>query len=233
MTSDGRSGTHQGPGGAPPKRKLRNFLLDTRFQLKYTGYVVGVALVISVVLGYFAIDFSREASATIDACNAQTYGDRPDLLRFIQEESRQFDMKVTYAIVGGLTALIVVLALTGIVVTHKVVGPAYKLRRLLREVGDGSLRVEGRLRKGDELQTVFDGFDYMLRRQREIRTEEVKLLEQALSALAADPPDRDAARRTIHELRDRIQSSIEGHPSESSASRPVPAIADKKATSSS
>ena len=33
------------------KRSARNYLLDSRFQLKYTGYLVGVALVISGVMG--------------------------------------------------------------------------------------------------------------------------------------------------------------------------------------
>ena len=33
------------------KRSLRNYLLDSRFQLKYTSYLVLVALVISAVMG--------------------------------------------------------------------------------------------------------------------------------------------------------------------------------------
>jgi methyl-accepting chemotaxis protein len=40
--------------GAPSKRhqrKLRNYLLDRRFQLKYAGYLVGIAVVLSVALG--------------------------------------------------------------------------------------------------------------------------------------------------------------------------------------
>lgn len=226
MTDGARSGAHR-----PPKRKLRNFLLDTRFQLKYTGYVVGVALLLSGILGYVAIDFSRESSKTLAACNMLAYGDQPDVLRFIEEESRKFDAKVAWTIVGSLTAFVVALALTGIVVTHKVVGPAFKLRRLMREVGDGSLRVEGRLRRGDELQSVFDGFDYMLKRQRELRGEDLKLIEAALESLAGEEPDREAARRALHHLRDRIAASIEGKPSESSASRPVPVLPDSTTAS--
>ena len=33
------------------KRSMRNYLLDSRFQLKYTGYIVLVAVVISGVTG--------------------------------------------------------------------------------------------------------------------------------------------------------------------------------------
>ncbi len=47
------------PGG-PPKRHLRNYLLQPRFQLKYTGMVVAChRSSIASVLGYFAYDYSR------------------------------------------------------------------------------------------------------------------------------------------------------------------------------
>src|SRR5664279_135717 len=42
---------------APPpatgrhQRRLRNYLLDAHFQLKYTGYLVGIALLFSISLG--------------------------------------------------------------------------------------------------------------------------------------------------------------------------------------
>ncbi len=35
------------------QRSIKNYLLDAHFQLKYTGYLVGVALLISIVLGVF------------------------------------------------------------------------------------------------------------------------------------------------------------------------------------
>src|SRR2546423_14115832 len=47
----------QSPAPAAPvvstKRKVRNFLLDARFQLKFAGYVVALTLVIAGLLGAF------------------------------------------------------------------------------------------------------------------------------------------------------------------------------------
>jgi hypothetical protein len=40
----------QSPRSTHPPRKLRNFLLEPKFQLKYTGMVVGVTLVVAAVL---------------------------------------------------------------------------------------------------------------------------------------------------------------------------------------
>jgi nitrogen fixation/metabolism regulation signal transduction histidine kinase len=42
-TSSGQSGSH--------KRRVRNYLLDSRFQLKYSGFLVAVAIVISAIVG--------------------------------------------------------------------------------------------------------------------------------------------------------------------------------------
>src|SRR5690606_31923094 len=38
---------------APPRRRLRNFLLEPRFQLKFTAYIVAVSLLMASLLGTF------------------------------------------------------------------------------------------------------------------------------------------------------------------------------------
>jgi geranylgeranyl reductase len=50
----------------------------------------------------------------------------------------------------------------GIVFTHKVAGPIFKMKRLLRQVGAGKLVLRERLRKGDELQHFFEVFEEMV-----------------------------------------------------------------------
>src|SRR5690606_16831016 len=61
-----------------------------------------------------------------------------------------------------LLALFVLLALlavgvgvAGIVVTHKVAGPIFKMTRQIRALGEGRWRVPDPLRKGDELADFF------------------------------------------------------------------------------
>ncbi len=52
-------------GGPPPKRRFKNFLLNPRFQLKYTGMVVAVTVVVAGVLGYFAYNFSTNLTEAV------------------------------------------------------------------------------------------------------------------------------------------------------------------------
>lgn len=58
------------PPGSP-KRQLRNLLLEPRFQLKFTGYVLGGALVVALLLGAFLVRSAQavlhEAQAAVDA----------------------------------------------------------------------------------------------------------------------------------------------------------------------
>ncbi|MCP3142688.1 sensor histidine kinase [Pyxidicoccus xibeiensis] len=56
---------------APTKRRWRNFLLDTGFQLKLTAYMVLVTLVLSALLGVFLVraarSLMRETAAAVEA----------------------------------------------------------------------------------------------------------------------------------------------------------------------
>jgi nitrogen fixation/metabolism regulation signal transduction histidine kinase len=61
-------------------------------------------------------------------------------------------------LIGAGVALLLMLTLMGIVITHRIVGPVHKVKRLLRRVSTGRLVVEERLRKGDELEDLFETF---------------------------------------------------------------------------
>jgi len=192
----------------PPKRRLRNFLLDTRFQLKYTGMVVAATVVVATVLGYFAYDYSRGQTEALTIQMAMQPELHPDVAADLEGWAEAKDTEVLIAIVIGILALAVTLGFTGIVVTHKVVGPAYKLRRLLGDVADGHYRIEGRLRKGDELQNVFEAYERMVVALRDRQKEEILQLDAALEkASRAGVPDNALA--DIVEVRDRMQASLE------------------------
>ena len=62
------------------------------------------------------------------------------------------------SLVAGGAVLLGALFFTGVLVTRRVVGPVFKIKRLLRRVGTGRLVVNERLRRGDELEDLFDTF---------------------------------------------------------------------------
>jgi methyl-accepting chemotaxis protein len=211
-----KSGRHQ--------RSIRNYLLDAPFQLKYTGYLVGVALLISIVLGVFlwrtsnkVVDESAKVSDVVKMSikSDPIYGDNPELMKSFTDSASDSDNRVAKqqkamlgSVVGGLSLLVVLIGLLGIFITHKVAGPIYKMKRLLKEVGQGKLTFYGGLRKGDELVHFFETFQQMVDSLKERQRIEVETLEAGIaSAKAAGATDESLAK--IVAVRDEMKRALE------------------------
>lgn len=188
------------PGGTSPQRRVRGYLVDPRFQLKYTGLLVGVVLAVVLALGaviwrtaetaagHAQVATSQAEKALVESQTSSRItrqnalaqaADSPDLLKMLEEEIAQVDreaeknlaevkqrgvdieaqrQRMMQLLVGSAIALVVLLSALGIFITHRIVGPVFKLKRLLRQVGTSRLGVKERLRKGDELEDLFDTF---------------------------------------------------------------------------
>ena len=66
--------------GGRQQRRLRNYLLDSHFQLKYSAYLVLIAVVISACLGVFLWRTSREVLAQSQKTVERGYQFRIDAL---------------------------------------------------------------------------------------------------------------------------------------------------------
>jgi len=190
------------------QRKLKNYLLDRRFQLKYTGMVLFVTLCVAGVLGYIAYDFSKGQT---EAFTAQLAA-QPDLDEATASDLERFanaeDRKVRNAIIAGVLLLTVALGLTGILVTHRVVGPAYRMKRLFEHVGEGRFEVNTGIRKGDELQDLYKSFAEMVESLREQRSEDIVRLEDTVAKMEAAGVE-SAYVTELRSVLDRIRKSVE------------------------
>lgn len=227
---------------APPdqtgsyKRSVRNYLLDSRFQLKYSGFLVAVALVISGVLGTVVysttkamvgesqrvIEESKKVSEVSRMNIKDLAADSPDLLAEFNKEADEHDQMIANqqaslihrqevlieSVVGGLTLMVVLIGLLGIYVTHKIAGPVYKMKRLLGQVGQGSLRVEARLRKGDELRDFFEAFTKMVASLRALEKQQLDLVDKAIDAV--DRGAKEEAKASLGKVRDAMRTALEG-----------------------
>lgn len=194
--------------GAPPKRLLRNYLLQPAFQLKYTGMVVGVTLVVASVLGYVAYDYSLGQTEALSI----TMAFQPDLDPTVRDDldgwAKAKDREILLSIIAGIVLLSVTLGFTGILVTHKLVGPAHKLKLLLGQVRDGRLSIAGKLRKGDELQDVFLAFEEMVNELRRRQVDEVTLITALIDRAKAAGTSEDVL-KDITSIRDRMQAELD------------------------
>jgi nitrogen fixation/metabolism regulation signal transduction histidine kinase len=268
------------------QRSARNYLLDKHFQLKYTGFLVGIALFLSVALGLILWNTSRkvieqsqraveQGQETVErgqetvergkqvliqskrvsqvvAMNiAKEYKDDPELAktfgeaalqdeRKLEEEQirlqrdaddlrkRAGDMRAQAAdveyqqrvlligMVVLLLLLVVAIGVAGIVFTHKIAGPIFKMKRLLRQVGEGKLVLRERLRKGDELQHFFETFEKMVEALRQHQKGEIAKVDAILAKLDEAPVSQRGNKEVdadglalLKKLRSEMQSQIE------------------------
>jgi nitrogen fixation/metabolism regulation signal transduction histidine kinase len=270
------------PGPTPSgrhQRRLRNYLLDARFQLKYTGYIVGIAFALSAALGTIVwrtsgavisqseeavrvaegsvevgeqvVDRGREvvqesqkvsAVVRMNIVKDPAYGDNPALLAAFQEDANRQDEllaeqqrqleaqsqqlkaqsanlksqadwierkhnSLSIALLLVLTLLVLGVGAAGIVVTHKVAGPIFKMKRQIRELGAGSLHVPSPLRKGDELVDFFEAFRSAVMNLRKNQEGEITMLDRAISNLEKKAAPEDLVE--LRALREEMQSALD------------------------
>lgn len=185
----------------PPPRHQRRYLIDPRFQLKYTGLLVGTVLVVILALGAMIWRTSSVASAQAAMASEQAERalkeaatsakllkssasgyDDPNLAKSLDDDLAAIDREhsknlaavkeqraeverqrrnMTVLLGAGSALLVAVLGILGVFITHRIVGPVFRLKRLLRQVGTARLSISRRLRKGDELEDLFETFVQM------------------------------------------------------------------------
>ncbi|MEM8609603.1 MAG: hypothetical protein AAGF92_21045 [Myxococcota bacterium] len=194
--------------GNKGQRKLKNYLIDRRFQLKYTAMVVLVTVSVASVLGFAAFRFSQQQSDVLTAQIAANPDLDPETAADLERFARQEDVKVRNAIIAGVLLLTVALGVTGILVTHRVVGPAYRMRRLFEGIGAGKLEITTGIRKGDELQELYRSFADMVESLRDQRSEEIAQLEETLASMEAAGIQSDYTKQ-LREVLERIRDSVD------------------------
>jgi len=215
------------------RRHKKSYLLDPRFQLKWTGYLVVVVVLVMAGLG---VVIARTASRAADTANlavmeaekafeesksnnilarrtVQLAGDENAALTAVMDESlAEVDQQseknladvrdrraliasdrqnIRLMLIGAGVLLVMLLFVMGIVITHRIVGPVHKMKRLLRRVSTGRLVIEERLRRGDELEDLFDTFLQMTYSLRAQQTARLATLDGTLKKAEASttPPE--------------------------------------------
>jgi nitrogen fixation/metabolism regulation signal transduction histidine kinase len=210
------------PSFTPPhaQRSLRRYLLNPKFQLKYTAYLVVVVLAVMGALGVVIFNIANASAdnAQFAAAQAETAlkesqttskvlrsvaASEPALLSLLGEDldaqDKQYEKNLAevqrrkaevaqsrerlfYLLVGGGTVLLVLLVVMGVFITHRIVGPVFKMKRLLRQVATGKVVVKERLRKGDELSDLFETFLQMSLSLKVLQLDRIATLDSAIES---------------------------------------------------
>lgn len=203
--------TDAAPGARPVyKRKVRNYLLDVGLQLRYTATIVVVAIFLTAGLGFKMYQATRDVSKVILWTSLVDPASADEL----QAQFANSDRVVLWGIVGFGVVLILSISAVGILITHKVAGPLYKIATFFGRVRDNRLGpAPANLRKGDELQEFYGAFKEMHTAVRARAEDDVRVLGNAVAVLEAAPDARSpSVARAIEELRElrkRKEESLE------------------------
>lgn len=199
--------TEQGANGAPKyRRKMRNYLLDVGLQVRYTMTIVIVAVFLTAGLGYKMYQATRDISKVIELSGMAD----PTVANELRGQFAASDRWVLWGIVGFGVVLVISITAVGILITHKVAGPLFKIAAFFGRVKDNRLgAIPQSLRKGDELQEFYGSFRDMHQALREKVDDDVRVLGEAVSALESGGPGAQKAVEELRQLRRRKEESLE------------------------
>jgi hypothetical protein len=180
------------------KRKMRNYLLDVGLQIRYTMTIVIVAVFLTAGLGYKMYQATRDISKVIELSGMAD----PSVAEELQGQFASSDRWVLWGIVGFGVVLIISISAVGILITHKVAGPLFKISSFFARVRDNRIgQLPPSLRKGDELQEFYASFLDMHQALRQRTEEEARILGDALTILETGGTSGENAQKAIEDLK--------------------------------
>jgi nitrogen fixation/metabolism regulation signal transduction histidine kinase len=168
------------------QRKLSNYLLDKKLQLRYIFLVTILSALISGALGYMIYDQRRTASESIERdLQALTQADasRQEFEDHVASVLAADDQALIYKMFFVGLGLVVILSAYLVIMTHKVAGPLFKVSSYFDQMTEGRLGVVTPLRRGDMLQDFFSDFKAMHESLRTRSQADVEVMERAVAAL--------------------------------------------------
>lgn len=195
------------PGGGPPApeprgrrhRKIANYLLDKRLQLRYVLVVTVVSALIAGTLGYMIYRQEHQASGQLSADMSAQFSDEGDAFA---EDLDTRDRSLVFEMVAIGLGLTVILSGYLVVMTHKVAGPLYKVGIYFDQMAGGRLGPITPLRRGDLLQDFYQQF----RESHEATRHRLRDDNEALARFAEAWSEAGGDKAAVGAVRDHVEA---------------------------
>jgi hypothetical protein len=188
------------------RRHLRNYIIDSRLQLRYIGVVTLLSTAISTLLGWIIWSQRSQASRTIIRSLEAVDWLGPEQKADIIQHLTGSDLTVLLRMGLVCGGLIVVLSVFLVVMTHKVAGPLYVIGNYFDALAAGRLPLVHNLRRGDEFQSFHKKFKDMCNKLRLGAEQDIEVAGAFLRACkAANVDESGAVGHGLEELRRRVR----------------------------
>ncbi|MGE0872173.1 MAG: hypothetical protein AB7P03_26680 [Kofleriaceae bacterium] len=216
--SDPSAATELPPGRSAPserpkyKRKLSNYLLDKKLQLRYVLFVTILSGAIAGALGYLIFQQMRKASESIEQ-DLQVLAESSDdsLQHAVSSNLEAGDHQLVFMMVGIGLGLVMILSAYLVLMTHKVAGPLYKVSMYFDKMAVGKLGRVTPLRSGDMLTDFYANFQEMHEAVRARALADAELMERVATDLRTAQTQADyrgEARSKLIEALDGLDKHV-------------------------
>jgi methyl-accepting chemotaxis protein len=195
---------------AKRRRQLRNYLVNRNVQLKFTAIIVVLAALLTTGLGYFWYSEVRKSSEVLRLNAMSTLGEEGT--KQLEEDLGARDRVRLLLLVGFAVLFAALIGIYGIIVTHKLAGPLYKISRHINDIENNRLYELWDLRKGDQLQEFFASFKAMHGALRERAEADMLVLNRLITAIErGDVPTEELPRlkELLKEKGDSLRNASE------------------------
>ncbi len=187
---------------APPptvyKRRVRNYLIDTKLQLRFASWLLAVAAAISMVLGWVLWRSYAETSRVVALAD-------PDVAEALAAAFASEDRARMVWLAAALAVVLFCLLGFAVVMTHRIAGPAFAIARTCRQVGEGNYERPRPLRERDMLVELADEAAHMVdavRLREEQERDAILTAARRLQEPGATAEDRKLATEALQQLVD-------------------------------
>lgn len=143
------------------------YLINKKFQFKYIFIIL--ILTFSAV---FVVSFVTFYVIWTNVINE---------FFFIQDASKKLGdiyLKTTELLIIPLLILAFVFSIIGILYSHKIAGPLYRVQKICEEIGKGNLNINVKFRKGDEFHEVADSLNKVIHSLKNMVKEDKEIIEK-------------------------------------------------------
>ncbi|MGB8929665.1 MAG: hypothetical protein WCC48_00280 [Anaeromyxobacteraceae bacterium] len=194
--------TANSEAAAPPpnvyKRRVRNYLINTRLQLRFASWLLTVAAAISIVLGWVLWRSYAETSRVVALAD-------PDVAESLAAAFASEDRARMVWLAAALAVVLICLLGFAVVMTHRIAGPAFAIGRTCRQLGEGNYERPRRLRERDMLVELADEAAQMVDAVRAREERERDLLLAALARLEAPGATVEDRQRGVEPLQQLVE----------------------------
>ena len=178
-------------------QRRRQYIVDRSFQLKYTLLIAFVGGAISLIFTSWMWEAHKTNTEMLD------------LDALLKSQVAATDQHLLWLYVGVTLLMMASLGLLGVLITHRVAGPAFVMERYLEVVADGAYPNLRPLRKRDELKGFFASLEKAVESLKARDLSEAERLETVISALEQSGADAETL-ATLKSIRDRKRQSVAG-----------------------